>query len=139
MKVNKAANVNCKQRGCGVRIWSIMFTTYTTAEEVVEYYQPRRRRKEKEEQHVYLSLVAFFGGEFKIVLHKDSQLKRYFEEVAWLTKDDSADFNDSVAAVDRSKVEKARMIWETTVPKPRSTGDTLVTQVNILLVAKCIF
>ena len=132
MNVNRTADINCKQRGCGVRIWSIMFTTYTTADEKVEYYQPKRRRKNREEQHVYLSLVAFFDGEFKIVLHRGGQLKKYSEEVAWLTKDEGANFNDSVAAVDRSKVEKARMIWETSVPKPRSEGDTLAAQVNVL-------
>ena len=136
IKVNSAADIDCKQRGCGVKIWSIKFTTYTTAEEVVEYYQPRRRRKEKEEQHVYLSLVAFFDGDFKIVLHRDSRLKKYCEEVAWLRKDVRADFNDSVAAVDRLKIEKARLIWETTVPKPRSEGDTLSAQVIVLCVAK---
>ena len=130
--VNTAADIKCKQKGCGVRIWSIMFTTYTTAEEAREYYQPRRRRKEKEEQHVFLSLVAFFGGEFKIVLHRGNQLKKYFEEVAWFSRDESAKFNDSVAAVDRSKIEKARMIWETTVPKSCSAGDTLMAQVTIL-------
>ena len=136
INVNKADNINCKQRGCGVRIWSIMFTTYTTAEEVVEYYQPRSWRKQKKEQHVYLSLVAFFDGEFKIVLHRDSQLKKYCEEVAWLRKDMRADFNDSVAAVDRLKIEKARMIWETTVPKPCSEGNTLSAQVIVLCVGK---
>ena len=130
-KVNGASDINCKELGCGVRIWSIMFTTYTTAEEVVEYYQPKRRRKEKEVQHVYLSLVAFFNGEFKIVLHRDAQLKKYHEEVAWLSKDKSARYSDSVESVDRSKIEKARMIWETKVPKPRSEGDTLEAQVNI--------
>ena len=130
--VNKAKDINCKQEGCGVRIWSITFTTYTTAEEEVEYYQPKKRRKEKEEQHVYLSLVAFFGGEFKIALHRGGRLKKYFEEVAWLSKDECADFNDSVAAVDRLKIEKARMIWETSVPKPHSEVDTLAAQVNIL-------
>ena len=130
-KRNEAADSNCKEEGCGVRIWSIMFTTYTTAEEVVEYYQPKRRRKEKEVQHVYLSLVAFFNGEFKIVLHREARLKKYHEEVAWLSKDNSAHYSDSVAAVDPSKIEKARMIWETNVPKPRSEGDTLAAQVNI--------
>ena len=132
MNVNKTADINCKQKGCGVRIWSIWFTTYTTAEEPREYYQPRRRRKEKEEQHVYLSLVAFFGGDFKIVLHRDAQLKKYYEEVAWFSKDESAHYSDSVAAVDRLKIEKARLIWETSVPKPCSSGDNLMAQVNIL-------
>ena len=44
------------------------------------------------------------------------------EEVAWLTKDENAKYNDSVAAVDRLKVDKARRIWETTVPKSRTEG-----------------
>ena len=132
INLNRAADIKCKEGGCGVRIWSIMFTTYTTAEEAREYYQPKRRRKEKEEQHVFLSLVAFFSGEFKIVLHRGNRLKKYSEEVAWFSKDESANFSDSVAAVDRSKVEKARMIWETTVPKPRVAGDTTAAQVNVL-------
>ena len=133
LNVTRDEGINCNEVGCGVRIWSSMFTTYTTVEEAREYYQPRRRRKEKEEQHVYLSLFAFFGGEFKIVLHRAMRLKKYSEGLAWLSKDESAKFNDSLAAVDRLKVDKARQIWETTVPKSRTEGATLavVSKLNL--------
>ena len=130
--VTRDEGINCNEAGCGVRIWSIMFTTYTTVEEVRKSYQPRRRRKEKEEQHIYLSLFAFFSGEFKIVLHRAMRLKKYSEGLAWLSKEESAKFSDSLDAVDRLKVEKARMIWETNVPKPRSEGNTLAAQVNFI-------
>ena len=132
MKVSGAADVNCRQEGCGLRIWSIMFTTYETADEKVEYYQQRKKKKEREVQAIYLSMVAFFNGEYKIVLHRDSQLKKYNEEVAWLRKDKSARYDDSVAGVDRLKIEKARQIWETPAPKRRAEGVTLAAQVNIL-------
>ena len=82
LNVTRDEDIKCNEVGCGVRIWSSMFTTYTTVEEAREYYQPRRRRKEKEEQHVYLSLFAFFGGEFKIVLHRAMRLKKYSEGLA---------------------------------------------------------
>ena len=132
MNVNGAENINCKEKGCGVRIWSIMFTTYTTVEEVVEDYQPKKRRKEREVEEVYLSLVAFFSGDFKIVLHRYGRLQKYLEEVAWLSKDESAEFSDSLAAVDRLKIDKARMIWETNVPKLCTEGDNLAAQVDAL-------
>ena len=133
MKVSGAADANCRQEGCGLRIWSNMFTTYETADEKVEYYQPRRKRKERVVENIFLSMVAFFNGEYKIVLHRDKRLKKYHEEVAWLTKDENAKYNDSVAAVDRLKVDEARLIWETNVPKSRTDGATLaeVSKINL--------
>ena len=133
MKVSGAADVNCRQEGCGLRIWSNMFTTYETADEKVEYYQPRRKRKERVVENIFLSMVAFFNGEYKIVLHRDKRLKKYHEEVAWLTKDENAKYNDSVAAVDRLKVDEARLIWETNMPKSRTEGATLaeVSKLNL--------
>ena len=125
MKVRGAADVKCRQEGCGLRIWSVMFTTFETADEKVEWYQPRRKRKEREVGDIYLSMVAFFNGEYKIVLHREARLKRYEEEVAWLTKDDKAFYSDSVAAVDRVKLDKARLISETRVPKSRTEEATL--------------
>ena len=116
--LDKSEDVMCKEEGCGVRIWSVMFISFTTVEERREYYQARSYRKEKEENTVYLSLVAFFNGEFKIALHRDARLKKSYEEVAWLTKDEKA-FNDSVAAVDRLKLERAKQIWETRVLQPK--------------------
>ena len=124
-KVTGPPDAKCKQDGCGLRIWSIMFTTYETADEQVEYYQPKSKRKDKLVQNIYLSMVAFFDGHYKIVVHRDVELKKVHEEVAWLTKDENAKYNDSVAAVDRLKVDKARRIWETTVPKSRTEGATL--------------
>ena len=115
----KDENTSCKEEECGLRIWSIMFTTYTTAEEEVQYYQPRSFRRDKEKETVYLSLVAFFSGETKIAVHREARLKRSHEEVAWLEKDvNASDFQDSVAAVDRRKLSKAQQIWETRIPKP---------------------
>ena len=132
MKVSGAADANCRQEGCGLRIWSNTFTTYETADEEVEYYQQRKKKKEREVANIYLSMVAFFNGEYKIVVHREVRLKKYHEEVAWLRKDESARYDDSVAGVDRLKIEKARQIWETPVPKRRAEGDTLAAQVNIL-------
>ena len=127
--VDKSEDVVCKEEGCGVRIWSVMFSTFTTAEERKEYYQPRSFRKDRKEQTVYLSLVAFFNGEFKIALHRDARLKKSYEEVAWLTKDENAEFHDSVAAVDRSKLERAKQVWET-VSKPVVGGENLTAKVS---------
>ena len=73
-------------------------------------------------EDIYLSMVAFSNSEYKIVLHREARLKKYHEEVAWLTKDKKAYYSDSVAAVDRLKVDKARLIWETTVPKSQTEG-----------------
>ena len=48
-------------------------------------------------------------------------------------KDENAKYNDSVAAVDRLKVDEARLIWETNVPKSRTEGATLaeVSKLNL--------
>ena len=137
--VDKAEGVLCKEEGCGLRIHGVLFTAFETTDENLEYYQARRKRKEREVQDIYLSLVAFYSGEYKICVHREYRLKKYHEEVAWLRKDESARFNDSVEGVDRLKIEKARLIWETTVPKTRSEGNTLAAQVHFLSVAKLIF
>ena len=97
MKVSRAAEANCRQEGCGLRICSIMFTTCKTVDEKVEYYQPRRKRKEWEVEDIYLSMVAFSNSEYKIVLHREARLKTYHEEVAWLMKDKKAYYSDSVS------------------------------------------
>ena len=130
--VEKAEDVECKEEGCGLRIHSVMFTTYETAEEEVQFYEQRRRRKKKEVADIYLSLVAFFNGEIKIAVHRESRLKKYHHEVAWLTKDGQAHFDESVAGVDRVKINRARQIWETKVPKTTSAADTSSTKVIIL-------
>ena len=128
--VDKSEDVICKEGGCGVRIWSVMFSSFTTVEEGREYYQPRSFRKDRKERIVYLSLVAFFNGELKIALHRDARLKKSYEEVAWLTKDENASFHDSVAAVDRSKLQRAEQVWATRVPMSGVGGDTLTAKVS---------
>ena len=119
--VNKDEDVVCMEEGCGVRIWSIVFTTFTTAEEEREYYQPRRMRKEREEQQIFLSLVAYFNGDFRVAVHRDATMENSYEhnarQVAWLTEDRNADYNDS-PMVDQLKLSKAQYTWETNVPKP---------------------
>ena len=134
--VDKSENVICKEGSCGLRIWSNSFTTFTTFEEEVEYYQPRNSRKKGEVQTVYLSLVAFFNGEFKVVVHRDARLKSYDEEVLWLSPVKNVHFNDSVAAVDRRKLERARHVRCTRVPRVAGEeGDRLPAQV----ILSCLF
>ena len=133
--VDKDEDVNCKEEGCGVRIWSIMFTAFTTAEEEREYYQSRRWRKESQEQQVFLSMVAFFNGDFRVAVHRDATLENSYEhnarQVAWLTKDRNADYNDS-PMIDQLKISKAQYTWETNVPKPgRGRGDPTTEVDNI--------
>ena len=130
--MEKAEGVVCKEEGCGLRIHSVAFTTFETAEEQAEYYQPKITRKERQVQYVLLSLVAFYSGEYKICVHREPRIKKYHEEVAWLTKEENARFSDSVEGVDRLKVEKAQLIWGTSVPKRGAEGDTLAAQVNFL-------
>ena len=130
--LEKAKNVECKEEGCGLRIHSVMFTTFETAEEEVEFYEQRRWRKQKEVADIYLSLVAFFNGEMKIALHREARIKKYHHEVAWLTKDQQLPFDESVAGVDRVKINRARQIWETTLPKTTSAADTSSAKVIIL-------
>ena len=108
-------------------------STFTAVEAEREYYQPRSFRKEKEQQVLYLSMVAFFNGETKIVVHKEARLKSSSEEELWLTKDETAQYHDSLAAVDRIKLQKAEQVWATRVPKTDVGGDTLVAKVNCLV------
>ena len=132
-KVDKAKDVECKEEGCGLRIHSVMFTTFETTEEKVEFYEQRRWRKQKEVADIYLSLVAFFNGEMKVALHREARLKKYYHhEVAWLTKDPKAYFDESVAEVDRVKIRRARQIWETKVLETTSAADTSSAKVIIL-------
>ena len=116
--LEKSEDIVCREEGCGLRIHSVMFTTFSTVEEELPFYELGKSNvsKEREESTVYFSLVAFFNGEMKIALHREGRLKKYQEEVAWLTKDEQAHFDDSLAGVDRVKIEKAKQIWET-VPK----------------------
>ena len=133
--INKDEDIICKEDGCGVRIWSIVFTTFTTAEEEREYYQLPRRRKEKQEQQVFLSMVAFFNGDFKVVVHRDPTLENSYEhntrQVAWLTQEKNADYNDS-PMVDQLKLSKAQYTWETNLPKPGRERVEPTTEVDII-------
>ena len=64
-------DVVCREPGCGVLIWKIMFKTFSTVEKKQEFYELGcNLRKAKLEQEVYLSLVAFFSGEVKLLLHQ---------------------------------------------------------------------
>ena len=117
-------DVNCWVDGCGIVIWRIKFSTFST----VEYESNKLAslglanptyRKEKEEQIVLFSLVAFSHGETKIAIHQEKQLRRCHGEVMWLAKDGTAD--DSVAAVDPGKFERAQLIWQTQ-PKVSKTS-----------------
>ena len=119
---NHSEDVDCQEEGCGIVIWRIKFATFTTAEDESNSLAnlglaPPTLRKEREEQILFLSLVNFFDGETKIALHKEAELK--IKEVMWLTKDGAVD--DSVAAVDLGKLEKAELIWQTQ-PKVRKTS-----------------
>ena len=124
--LEKAEGVVCKEQGCGLRIWSAQFTTFSITDGGPNFHQignvtfPRECNptKEKAETNVFLSLVRFFGGDFKVALHRGPRLKKYDEEVAWMTKDHRAYFDPSVAAVDWSKIQKAWKIWQTRVPTP---------------------
>ena len=124
VNVDHTEDVNCRVDGCGTVIWRIKFSTFSTVEDESNKLAslglaPATYRKEKEEQNIYLSLVAFSHRETKIAIHQEEQLIRCHEEVMWLTKDGAVD--DSVAAVDLGKLEKAELIWQTQ-PKVRKTS-----------------
>ena len=117
-------DVNCGVDGCGIVIWRIKFSTFSTVEDKSNKLAslglaPATYRKEKEEQNIYLSLVAFSHRDTKIAIHQEEQLIRCHEQVMWLTKDGAVD--DSVAAVDLGKLEKAKLIWQTQ-PNVRNTS-----------------
>ena len=124
--MDKAENIICKEGECGARIWSIKFTSYVTAEEEVPDYMVPRWRKEKQGQVVFLSLVAFFSGNYKIVVHRDADLQNSFDvnqrQVAWLTQVKKQRFDYS-PMVDLLKLNRAQITWGTRVPKQRSTVD----------------
>ena len=133
--IDKDEDIDCKEEGCGVRIWSIVFTTFTTAEEQREYYQPRRWRKERQEQQVFLSMVAYFNGDFRVLVHRDLTPQNSYEkntrQMDWLTKDRNAYYNDS-PVVDQLKIEKAKYTCETSVPKPSRERVGPTTEVHII-------
>ena len=122
-------DVNCQEVGCGIVIWRIKFTTFTTVEDESNKLAsmglaPATFRKNKEEQILHLSLVAFFEGETKIAVHRDAQITGPYEENVWLAKDGVAD--DSVAAVDRIKLSRAQLIWQTRAKVKKAACDESV-------------
>ena len=108
-------DVVCREPGCGVAIWKIMFKTFSTVAKKQEYYELGcNLRKTKPEQKVYLTLIAFFSGEYQLLLHRDGEKSHI--RVAWLTKDIAAPFEER-PEVDLRKIEEARQIWEKPVEK----------------------
>ena len=134
--MDKAEDIVCKEGECGARIWSIKFTSYVTAEEEVPDYMVPKWRKEKQGQVVFLSLVAFFSGNYKIVVHRDADLQNSFDvnqrQVAWLTQVKKQRFDDK-PVVDLLKLQKALYTWGTRVPKPIGTRDHSNAKVNFPL------
>ena len=73
-------DVVCREPECGVQVWKIMFKTFSTVEKEQEYYELGcNLRKAKLEQEVYLSLIAFFSGEYKLLLLQGCI---FFQEIA---------------------------------------------------------
>ena len=114
---SKTEDVNCLEGGCGLRIWSIQIKTFTTAAEEHDL-RPTSFSKKEEVQTVFMSLVRFFSGPFKLVIHEDQRIRRYDEEVIWMSPVQDRYFNDSVAGVDWRMRERAKQIHLTSVPKP---------------------
>ena len=130
--INKSEDIVCREPGCGLRVWSIMFKTFTTFLEEHELRLPVTRKKE-EVQSVFLSLVCFYNGDQKIALHQESHLKSYQEEVLWLSPLKTARFNDSLALVDRDRLNKAKLIKKTTVLRRADVATNIEeAQVNTL-------
>ena len=65
-------NETCTLEGCGVRIWSLMINThhYTTGEEDQLFRQ-------EEDQTLFLSLVAYHSGDYRIIIHRDGDHPRW--------------------------------------------------------------
>ena len=115
-------DIVCREPGCGVKIWVALFKSYSTVEEEQAIYKlNNNRRKEKFLNEAYLSLVAFFSGEVKLVLHRDGQEGSHVH-VAWLKKKESMMFDDS-PNVNLIKLHEARQIRGTVVPKNVTPGN----------------
>ena len=80
--LDKTVGVEYKDCGCGLRVWSIRLTTFTTAAEEHDL-KPTSFSMEEEAQAIFMSPVP------------------------------NLRFNDSVAGVDRKRLEKARQIFKT--------------------------
>ena len=82
--MDKAAGVRCTEAKCGLRVWSIRFTTFTTTSQEHDL-KPTSYSKEEEVQAIYMSLVRFFDGQFKARVNKKPQ-KFIFEYWAFSQK-----------------------------------------------------
>ena len=107
----------CKEPECGTRIWSVEFKAFSTvAVERGLYDISCNLRKEKLTERASLSMVAFFNGNYEIVLHRDGTTKSYIE-VAWLKKDTTAPFDDR-PDVDQAIIDnRSYFVWQTKVSK----------------------
>ena len=137
--IAKSEDVVCEEPDCGLRVWSIMFTSFTTFQEEHEL-RPAVTRKKEEIQSLFLSLVCFNSGEHNIAVHRDSHIESDKEAVLWLRPSRNAHFSDSLALLDRGRLEKAKHIKRTTVLRP-TDGDapnTTRNEVNLhLLLLHC--
>ena len=141
--VDKSVGVWCTEGKCGQRVWSIRFTTFTTTAQEHEL-RPTSFSKEEKVQEVFMSLVRFFDGQLKVVIHRDKWVRRCDKEVIWLNPVQNPRFNDSVAGVDRNQLEKARRIFGTSVPRHVSGKSDGLDQVglsnvlfHVLLISNC--
>ena len=130
---SKTENVNCLEGDCGLRVWSIQIKTFTTAYEEHDL-RPTSFSKKEEVQTVFMSLVRFFSGSFKLVIHEDQRIRRYDEEVIWMSPVQDRYFNDSVAGVDWRMRERAKQIHLTSVPKPAVEKSDTLARVRFLSV-----
>ena len=118
--VDKVDAVICMEEGCGLRIWSNQFSTFTTLVEEHDL-RPPTHGKQEQVQVLYLSLVRFFSGQLKIVLHSDVKLRSVEEEAIWFCPVINRRFSDSLAAIDLRRLETAAKIHRTCVPRSTST------------------
>ena len=131
-KESKAEDLNCSEGGCGLRVWSIMIKTFTIAEEEHDL-RPTSYRKEKEVQTVFMSLVRFFSGHFKLVIHTDQRLRRYDEELIWMSPVPNSRYRiDTVAGVDYRLRERAEQIYKTRVSAHVDDQSGEMVQVRLL-------
>ena len=130
---SKTEKVNCLEGGCGLRVWSIQIKTFTTAHEEHDL-RPTSYSKKEEVQTLFMSLVRFFSGPFKLVIHTDQRIRRYDEEVIWMSPVQNRYFNDSVAGVDWRMRERAKQIHRTSVPRLAVEKSDAITRVRLLSV-----
>ena len=133
--IEKSEGVVCREPDCGLRVWSILFTSFTTFQEEHEL-RPAVTTKKEAIQSLFLSLVCFNSGVHNIAIHKDSHIESDQEAVLWLRPLRNAQFSDSLALLDRGRLERAKHIKKTTVPRPRAgeAANTTHNQVNFRLI-----